>query len=85
MKQTWKERLLTDWHLMRIVRMAIGIWMLVIAIQTRDWMVSVVSLFFLYQGVTNTGCCGSQGCYTPSRRNTYRTGHTDEIEFEEIK
>ncbi len=65
-----KQRLLSNWHVMRILRVAIGVWMLVVGIQTRDWAVGLLSVFFLYQGVTDTGCCGAQSCYTPPRRAT---------------
>jgi hypothetical protein len=80
---TIKQRLLTNWHVMRIVRLAIGVWMLVVAVQTRDWVVGLFSAFFLYQAVTDTGCCGSQGCYAPPVRKAKAL--TEEVEYEEIK
>lgn len=84
--QTIKQKLFTNWHLVRIVRLAIGIWMLVIAIQTWDWIVGCFSTFFLYQAVTDTGCCGALGCYTPQTRNQRNTiDETQNIEYEEVK
>lgn len=79
-----KQRLLTNWHLMRIMRLAIGVWMLVMAVQTRDWVVGMFSAFFLYQAVTDTGCCGSKGCYAPPVDNKSKP-LTEEVEYEEIK
>ncbi|MEI8280438.1 MAG: hypothetical protein WCG87_11790, partial [Bacteroidota bacterium] len=58
-----KERIFNNWHLMRIVRLAIGIWMLVFGIQTSDWFVGLFSAFFIYMAVTDTGCCGVWGGY----------------------
>ncbi len=81
-----KQRLLTNWHLMRIMRMAIGIWLLVVAIQTHDWAVGLFSGFFLYQALTDTGCCGSRACYAPDNKTITKTKEiTSEIEYEEIK
>jgi hypothetical protein len=85
---TFKERLLTNWHLMRIVRLGIGTMMLVMGIQGKDWAMGLFSVFFLYQAVTDTGCCGSRGCSTPPRRGMASPDQariTDTIEYEEIK
>ena len=85
---TLKQRLFTNWHLMRIFRAAIGIMMLVMGIQNKDWAIGLFSIFFLYQAVTDTGCCGSQGCYNPPGRvnkDIAHTEQTEEVEYEEIK
>ena len=65
---TIKERLFTNWHLMRIMRLGIGLTMLAMGIQSKDWMLGAFSTFFLYQAITDTGCCGSQACYTPKTK-----------------
>jgi len=80
-----KQRLLTNWHLSRIMRTGIGVMMLVMGIQSRDWMIGAFSAFFLYQGITDTGCCGTQGCYAPQTRNSKSAGETEAVEYEEIK
>jgi hypothetical protein len=77
------ERLTTDWHPMRMIKLVFGIWALVQAVQVRDWAIGLLGAYFLYQVVTNTGCCGSQGCATPTRtRKDDVKGFT---EYEEIK
>jgi len=68
-----KQRLFTNWHFTRIFRLGIGIMLVAAGIQSHDWMMGVVSLFFLYQAVTDIGCCGSQGCYTPRPRKSIRS------------
>ena len=80
------ERIASGWHLMRIMRLAIGLMLLIMGIQSRDWMMGSFSLFFLYQALTDTGCCGSAGCNTP-RNMQHRHMIQDEatIEYEEIK
>ena len=79
---------MTNWHPGRIMRTGIGIMMLVMAIQSRDWAIGLFSAFFLYQGITDTGCCSAQGCYAPKRSDTAedRTNAGGaEIEYEEVK
>ena len=81
---TLKQRLFTNWHLMRIMRLGIGAMLLVMGVQNKDWAMGLFSIFFLYQAVTDTGCCGSQGCYTtPVAKEKALPG--EEVEYEEIK
>ena len=81
-----KQRLFTNWHLMRIVRVGIGIMFLVMGLQGKDWAMGLASIFFLYQGIMDTGCCGSQGCYNPPVRKVKPASTEQEhVEFEEIK
>jgi len=65
---TWKQSLLTNWHLMRLVRLGLGLMMLVMGIQSKEWAIGLFSVFFLYQVVTDTGCCGTGGCNMPQDR-----------------
>lgn len=83
---TIKEKLLTNWHFMRIFRLLVGGGMLVAAFQSKDWMIGAFSAFFLYQAVTDTGCCGAQGC-SPARgpKEMSSAVADDAIEYEEIK
>lgn len=82
-----KQRLFTNWHLVRIMRLGIGMMLLVAGIQNKDWAMGLFSLFFLYQAVTDTGCCGTKGYCPPAvKRNPNATSiQTDQIEYEEIK
>ncbi len=80
------ERLAANWHAMRIMRLAIGLMLLIMGIQSRDWMMGSFSLFFLYQAVTDTGCCSNAGCNTyTQRRTTAPLQEEKTVEFEEIK
>lgn len=58
---------MTNWHLMRIIRLGLGIWMLVMAIQSKDIAIGLFSAFFLYTAIAGVGCCGPNGCYVPDR------------------
>ena len=81
---TLKQRLLTNWHIIRIFRTGIGIMLVVMAIQSKDWMLTFLGAFFLYQGVMDKGCCGTRGCCnTTDLKRTANKGET--IEYEEVK
>ena len=83
---TLKQKLLTNWDVIRIFRLGIGIMLLVSGVLSKDWMMGLFSLFFLYQAVTNTGCCGTASCFTnpPDKRND-NSRQIEEVEYEEIK
>ena len=82
---TIKQRLLTNWHIMRILRLGIGIWLLIAGITMKDWAAGFFSIFFLYQAVTDTGCCGASGCSPGINRTANKTTDLAETEYEEIK
>lgn len=80
---TLKTRVFGNWHLTRIIRAAIAILMLYWCIQTRDWGIALVSLVLLAMAVTNTGCCGSQGCYVSTNKSVAEDP-VHKTNFEEI-
>ena len=85
---TIKQKLFTNWHAVRLFRLSIGVMMLVTGIQNNDWMVGLLSAFFLYQALTDTGCCGTKTCYAPKTRKTAGVIGSElheTIRFEEIK
>lgn len=81
MLKSLRENLLTNWHPLRWVALGIGL------IAGYNWLVGgsallgFMSLFFLFQAVTNTGCLG--GHCSPALAKMSKND-TDEIEFEEI-
>ena len=80
-----KQRLFTNWHLIRIFRLSIGLMLLAAGIQSRDMIVGLFSTFFLYQAITDTGCCSVKGCYTPSMKMRKETRKTPEVTVEDRK
>lgn len=76
------QTLFTNWHLMRWVRLGIGILVMYEAIVTLDMLVGTIAAFFLFQALSNTGCCGAQGCATPIRNHL---DDSQEIYYKEIK
>lgn len=76
-----KQRLLTNWHWMRILRLVLAVWLLVMAVETSDIVTGLFSAFFLYTAVAGVGCCGPRGCYTTRPDNE----SSSDINYEEIK
>lgn len=79
----FKATLFTGWHFMRFLRLGIGIFIAVQAVQYRDALSGLIAGLFLFQAATNIGCCGVEGCATQSTNVAKNT--TQEVEFEEIK
>lgn len=77
-----RQMLFTNWHFMRWLRLGLGVFVAVQAVQMHDTLSGLIAFFFLYQAVTNTGCCGS-GCAVPATPK--KISQTEEIEFEEVK
>lgn len=79
-----KETLFTNWHFMRWLRLGMGLYAAVVALQLHDPLSGFIASLFLFQVATNTGCCGVNGCSVPTsaKRSSRKT---EEIEFEEIK
>ena len=78
-----RETLFTDWNFMRILRLGLGIYISIQAVETQSMISAIFALFFLFQAITNTGCCGSNGCAVPIKKNN--SSKTEEIEYEEVK
>jgi hypothetical protein len=81
--ETFKKTLLTDWHLMRLVRLVVGVGIAVQAFQMQSALIAFFSAFFLFQAITNTGCCGASGC--PVKPDNKDDQHPDDLVFEEVR
>lgn len=81
--ETFKKTLLTDWHLMRVVRLVLGVLIALQAFQMQSAWVALFSGFFLFQAITNTGCCGASGCAPKKGDNNDQ--HPDDLVFEEVR
>jgi len=57
-----------NWHVMRWVRLILGIGILVQAIYMNDMLAGMIACFFLFQAITNTGCCGVNSCSIPTKK-----------------
>lgn len=68
---------------MRWLRLSLGLFIAAQAIESRDPISGIIAIFFIFQAVTNTGCCGANACAVPVSKN--RSNNIEEIEFEELK
>lgn len=80
---TIQNILLTDWHLMRIVRLGIGLAIGFNAWQESSGLIGLLAGLLIIQALSNTGCCGAGGCSVPSKTNG--SGTENEITFTEIQ
>jgi hypothetical protein len=80
--QTIKQMLFTGWTLMRWLRLGLGSIIGVQAIQQHDSVSGIIAALFLLQAITNTGCCGSQGCGIPVRKTP---ATAEDAVYEEVK
>ena len=76
--------LFTDWHIMRFVRLAFGIFFGIMAYINADSIAALASAFFLYQSLMNISCGLNNSC----RPATYKTNDKappQDVIYEEIK
>jgi hypothetical protein len=57
-----KQTLFSNWHVMRWLRLVVGIIAGIQAVQFHETILGFLSAFLLLQSLTSTGCCGADGC-----------------------
>ena len=77
-----QQILTSDWHFMRFVRLGIGLVIGFNAIQDGNGLLGLLSGLFIFQALSNTGCCGAGACSATKQES--RTPQTEEISFTEI-
>jgi hypothetical protein len=77
-----KQTLFKNWSVMRLIRLGAALLIGYQAYLLHDKIAWALSGFFMFQALTNTGCCGVQSCntLTPNRNN-----EIEEVQFEEVK
>lgn len=60
-----KELILTGWTVRRVFGAVLSVFIVTQAILLKDALLGLLSVYFVYQVVTNTGCFGSAGCAAP--------------------
>jgi hypothetical protein len=78
-----KSRLLAPWNFMRWLRLILGIYVGIQAIMLTDALAGLISVFFLYQAVMNTGCFGAESCAVPQKPTTSKK--PEDITYEEVR
>lgn len=77
----WKHIITRNWNLMRVIRLALSVFLLIESVRNYDVMLSVIGSVLFLQSVFNLGCCSNGACYT-GRSDSNETG---EVIYEEIK
>ena len=78
-----KQLLFTNWDFTRWLRLVLGVFIAMQAIETKDTLSGVISAFLLFQAATNTGCCGVNNCAVPTSKGNQ--SKIEEVDYEEIK
>ena len=78
-----KDTLLKGWNYMRWLSLGIGLLMTIQGIKMQESLSGILGILFLYQAITNTGCCGSNGCINNSTSSDHYKNK--KIEYKEVK
>ena len=61
-----QQLLFSNWHAMRIIRLAFAVFLFFQAYETQEWFLVAFGIFFLIQAIFNAGC-GANGCQIPKK------------------
>ena len=73
---------LKTWNFMRVLRLALGIFIIVQCIMAKEWLLAGLGVLFSLMPLMNIGCCGASGCNTPVSKSDKKA---EDITYEEIK
>ena len=76
------DNIFKNWNFVRLLRLAMGIFLVVEATQSGMWILVAVGMVFVVMPLFNIGCCAAGNCSVPTR-NSKKNG--DKVEYEEIK
>lgn len=76
------KNLLSQWHFMRFLRLALAFYLAYQAYATQQWFFGMFALFFMAQALFNMGCCGTSGCNVPPKKNN---NAKEPLDYEEVK
>lgn len=72
---------LRSWDFMRLLRLALGIFVIIQGIETQQWLIALMGALFSLMPLLNIGCCGVSGCNIPVRNSNEKT---ESITYEEV-
>lgn len=62
------NNILSNWNLLRLLRLSLGIFIIVQGVQDGIWMFALLGGLFALLAVLNVGCCGLGSCAPPVRK-----------------
>ena len=77
------QNITTNWNIFRILRLALGLFLMTEAIRTGNWFMTVFAAAMIIMPLLNIGCGAGGNCAVPDQKPSGE--HTDELEFEEVK
>jgi hypothetical protein len=73
---------LKNWDLMRVLRLAIGIFIIVQSVVSKDWLFVGAGVLLSLMPIMNIGCCSASGCNTPVSKSNKKV---EDITYEEVR
>lgn len=73
-----------NWSVMRAIRLAMGIFILIQGWLVADYLFAFAGLLFSVLALLNLGCCSTGGCYTSSTRKKEPNEQSRETVYEEV-
>lgn len=77
------QNITKNWNIFRILRLALGLLLMIEAIRTGVWFMTVFAAAMIIMPLLNIGCCVGGNCAVPDRKSS--GSDTDEVQFEEVK
>lgn len=77
------KNILSNWNFMRILRLAMAIFIIFQGIETAQWLFVIAGIIFALMPIFNVGCCGTSGCNT--NQNSKQNSKNQETTYTEIK
>lgn len=78
-----KQLLFSNWTLVRFLRLAMGIAIIVQAAAAKDALFGIAGFLFTVMALFNTGCCAAGNCYTTGKPVNEKKS-TENIQYEEV-
>ncbi|MDX1327582.1 MAG: hypothetical protein R3299_07720 [Arenibacter sp.] len=77
------QNIYTNWSLFRLVRLAIGLYLLIDGLKNGLWLFTVIGAVFTVMPLLNIGCSTTRNCAvsSPSGSKT----NSEEVTYEEVK
>lgn len=77
-----KDRLFASWNFTRLLRLALGIFIIFQGVHSRDWLFVAIGGVFTLLPLMNIGGCGVAGCAVPPSNTK---NDSTELEYEEVR
>ncbi|NGF57787.1 hypothetical protein G5B00_14810 [Parapedobacter sp. SGR-10] len=73
---------LKNWNFIRLLRLALGIFITVQGIMAKEWLLVGLGGLFSLMPLMNIGCCGVSGCNTSIPKSNKKI---EDISYEEVR